>query len=661
MVGRPGKIGTAGQFVLAERVVVSPLGQAAAMVVQGPADGGAEISGLWYGPLDGHAQRIASEIADTNVAFSPDGRALAIGVQHGPGSLLIIQEVPEPGGRLGPGAGPACRRSTHRMEGFAERIAWTDEALVVLCAEAGADSAALASGKPLTGAEADPVVTRTEVGWRRLWALDPDTDRAPVAVSPEGLTVWEFSPLRGGGFLAVCSAEPGESGWYHSDLVVFGSPPESWRVLHTSRWQLSSPTVSPDGRRAAFIEGWASDRGLVAGDVRVVDLASGRVSPRFELGADVTDLSWADGGRLWFAGWHHLGTAWGSIGGAGGMGGVPGGDTNVALHLQSASCLNARWHPGVVPLPDGTALTVRSTAEQPPEVVRLDPAGSFEPWTAFNEGLSAERRLRLTELRWPGPGGIEIEGLFAAPVGEVPGPWPMVVDIHGGPSLAWHHSWGLTWAEVLTAAGYGVLMANPRGSAGRGQLFARSNLTDPAGAEFEDIVAGVRHCVAEGLADPDRVAAIGASYGGYLTAWGVAGGKVFRCGVVIAGLSDLVSARGTANNAAFYDEMLGGTPKQAGSLYLERSPVTMIGPGSAPALVLHGALDRCVPEGQAQELYRALHDAGVEVELVVYPREGHQVQEPAHLADQRQRVIRWLNTHLGNGHHGATMAKGSGT
>src|SRR5262249_43502923 len=149
-----------------------------------------------------------------------------------------------------------------------------------------------------------------------------------------------------------------------------------------------------------------------------------------------------------------------------------------------------------------------------------------EPWTALNPQTAGTRRMRVREARWHAPDGTLIEGLVAEPAGADSGqahagenvPRPLVVDIHGGPSLAWHNSWDLTWAELLTAAGYAVLMANPRGSAGRGQAFARANLTDPAGAEFDDILAGVAHCVAEGIADPDRVAAIGASYGGYPTA-----------------------------------------------------------------------------------------------------------------------------------------------
>jgi pimeloyl-ACP methyl ester carboxylesterase len=327
----------------------------------------------------------------------------------------------------------------------------------------------------------------------------------------------------------------------------------------------------------------------------------------------------------------------------------------VTVHAEAAGCLNSRWHPGVVPLADGSALTMRSTPATPPQVVRLRPGGEPAEWTALNAGLAQSRRLQVRELRWAGPDGTQIEGLLTEPDdgrAEVAGgaggaaPRPLVVDIHGGPSLAFHHSWDLPWAELLTGAGYAVLMPNPRGGAGRGQAFGRANLGDPAGADFADIEAGVAHCAALGLADPGRVAAIGASYGGYLTAWAIALGGQFRCGVVIAGISDLVSCRGTANNAPFYDHLLQGRPADRPALYLDRSPVTRLSAASSPALILHGQQDRCVPVGQAEELYAGLREFGIPAEFACYPREGHQATEPAHVADQRERILRWLATYL---------------
>jgi dipeptidyl aminopeptidase/acylaminoacyl peptidase len=142
-----------------------------------------------------------------------------------------------------------------------------------------------------------------------------------------------------------------------------------------------------------------------------------------------------------------------------------------------------------------------------------------------------------------------------------------------------------------------------------------------------------------------------AASGGAAGRGGWAGGGAgwagwLRCGVVIAGISDLVSCRGTANNAPFYDYLLAGRPAEHPARYLNRSPVTRISAASRPALILHGQQDRCVPLGQAQELYAGLREFGVPVEFVSYPREGHQAREPAHVADQRERVLRFLASHL---------------
>jgi dipeptidyl aminopeptidase/acylaminoacyl peptidase len=315
--------------------------------------------------------------------------------------------------------------------------------------------------------------------------------------------------------------------------------------------------------------------------------------------------------------------------------------------------VNSRWHPEVVPLGGDAVLTSRSTEREPPEVVRLSPGAPPEPWSALNSGLEP-RGFTVQEVRWTAADGLELEGLLALPRDAVRP--PLVVDIHGGPSLAFHHQWSMGSAEALTEVGLAVLMPNPRGGAGRGQAFARMNLGDAAGAELEDVIAGVRHCAAAGLVAGGRAGAIGASYGGYLTAWAVCRPDVFACGVVVAGVTDLLSCRGTANNNAFYDFLLQGTPRTAGAEYLRRSPVTAVDARTAPTLILHGEQDQCVPLGQAHELHYALRAAGVETELVVYPREGHQTAEPGHVADQRRRVRDWLTRHLGAGRPSSSAA-----
>jgi dipeptidyl aminopeptidase/acylaminoacyl peptidase len=168
------------------------------------------------------------------------------------------------------------------------------------------------------------------------------------------------------------------------------------------------------------------------------------------------------------------------------------------------------------------------------------------------------------------------------------------------------------------------------------------NLGDPAGAEFDQIEAGVDHLGASNVIDGERVAVMGASYGGYLTAWAVARGGRFRGGIVIAGISNLQSCWGTANNTPFFEFLCDGTPLEQPERYASRSPVTIVSKASLPALILHGEVDQCVPLGQARELYTSLTSANVAVELVAYPGEGHQVQSIDFKRDQRRRILEFL-------------------
>jgi dipeptidyl aminopeptidase/acylaminoacyl peptidase len=222
----------------------------------------------------------------------------------------------------------------------------------------------------------------------------------------------------------------------------------------------------------------------------------------------------------------------------------------------------------------------------------------------------------------------------------------LVLLIHGGPSLAHHHSFDPHHANRLLEAGYCVLLANQRGSPGRGSEFAKANHGDPGGAELEDVLSGADFLMSSGRVRQQAPAVMGSSYGGYLSALAAVTRPV-ACAVVGAGMSDLTSCRHTSNNAPFYDLLLGGPPCEATvqQLYVERSAVYRCSGAVAPTLILHGANDSCVPVGQAHELYGALMAAGAEVEMVIYPREGHQITEPAHVADYWSRVLGWLSSH----------------
>ena len=270
-----------------------------------PGPGGpTDATGLWYGPLGGQPARICDLVPDTNLAFAPTVARSPLAVQDDDG---------QHGDRGGPAPNRAAWLAEYRLPVFAEQVAWTVDGLVVLAAEPGptprrSPRASRCAARPRTRSSA-----RAAAGWRRLWRVDAATGTAQPA-SPDDLAIWEFAAIPGGGAVVVASDDPTEAGWYHSRLIVLDADGQRMRVLRESPWQLSSPTVSPDGRCVAYRRGLgqrprAARRRGAPGPPR---RESGRTRPApLAADADVTWLSWAADGRLWLAGWQHLGTAWG--------------------------------------------------------------------------------------------------------------------------------------------------------------------------------------------------------------------------------------------------------------------------------------------------------------------------------------------------------------
>jgi dipeptidyl aminopeptidase/acylaminoacyl peptidase len=615
------------------QVVVSADSVSAAFVVRtrppkpGSAAGDDSADGVYSGYLDGRPQRIDERIPLAGPVWDLSGTRLAYAVADEMGeqrNRVVVQSV-----------GVVVDAVELVVDGVVERLRWGADGITLLVAPAGADRASLGPGRPLAGSRADPLVVSPE-GWRRLMRLDPVSE-ASAWVSPAGLSIWEWAPLPDGGVVAVASDDPGESGWYTAVLTEIDRAGRSCRILHTPRHQLAAPAIDPTGRWVAIVDGWASDRGLLAGDVLVLDRADGTARPIGPVGVDVTWLEWRDDGTLWLAGWLGQQTAWGRV--------EPSG--RVSFRSESASLLDSPWHPQIAPLTGGRALAACSRVDQPPEVVILDGDGGSRPWTELNAGRASDRDLRVIELRWRSTDGATVEGLLAVPAHAETAPRPLVVDVHGGPTLVWHHRWELGLAEDLTAAGHVVLFPNPRGGVGRGQDWSRANLGDPAGLEVDDVLTGIDAAVRTGWADKTRVGAMGASYGGYLAAWLACATGRLRAAVVHAGIADLTSCWGTANNGPFYQALLDSRrPSDCSALLAGRSPVGQAIPYPTPTLITHGEQDSCVPVGQAYELRHALAGAGAPVELVIYPREGHQLQEPGHVRDASRRTVEWFTRHL---------------
>ena len=530
------------------------------------------------------------------------------------------------------------------IEGAVQDAAWSSDGstIVALAVDEGGFGAATDGAVRLGWSDPapDPHVFRPDQGWRRLLRVDVETG-ATEEVGPEGSAVWEFDLIDRSTAVALVSDDPSERGWYRSRLALLDLDGRTIRDLWIPDRQLQGPAADPTGTRVAVLEGWSSDRGLVAGDVRIIDLATGDRVP-FDPGiSDISSIGWLDPDTLWFAGWEGLGSRFGAIGL----------DGNVRWTATEDAIVGpSSFHARIEPLrSSGDWLAIREAERQPPEIVRRED-GTDGTWTAltrFNDELANDLGgyPEVRQLEWAGAGGLPIRGLLLVPEGKPP--FPTVVMIHGGPTWAWKHMFDPGYALPLAAAGFAIFLPNYRGSTGRGQEFTRLNVGDPAGAEFEDILLGVDHCVSLGIAVPGGIGVTGASYGGYLTGWAVCTTDRFAAGVMVSGIVDNLSCHLTCNHA-FAEFICGGDQRDPRSLELfaERSPITHVAGAKTPTLILHGSEDQCTPLGQAEELYQGLVLNGTPTELVVYPREGHGFREREHAADAHRRTIAWFERYL---------------
>ena len=157
---------------------------------------------------------------------------------------------------------------------------------------------------------------------------------------------------------------------------------------------------------------------------------------------------------------------------------------------------------------------------------------------------------------------------------------------------------GLEGGQVWAGKGWAVFYPNPRGSSNYGQKTLAANVNDWGGGDFKDIMTGVDALVARGIADPDKLAHIGWSYGGYMTAWTITQTSRYKAAMVGAGLTNMWSMYGTNDIPSVLIAYFGGIPnKQTLPLYLDRSAMTHIDKVTTPTLILHGANDERVPTG----------------------------------------------------------------
>ncbi len=429
--------------------------------------------------------------------------------------------------------------------------------------------------------------------------------------------------------------------WTKSDLSIVMLASKQVKPVAATSASESNPKVSPDGRYVAFERSTPQPRWMGETHVALLPLSGGdarALSPTQDQRPAL--LGWASDSQSVFVqeSWH-----------------TRSGIYRLPLDAPAqesffptsgvvrAAALNAT----------GTHIGyTHETASTPREAFVMPSAATAGTQvSASTAGIVLFPQPETKVIRWQSKDGRQIEGLLTYPLGYQPGQrYPMVLNIHGGPAGVFSESFvgapSIYPIATFAGKGYAVLRPNPRGSGGYGKDFRFANLNDWGGGDYQDIIAGVDKVIEMGIADPNRLAVMGWSYGGFMTSWVVTQTNRFDAAVVGAGVTNLWSFTGTADIPGFLPDYFQGEPWQVFENYRTHSPITFADRVKTPTLILHGEADVRVPLSQGQEFYRALKAAGAITRMVTYPRTPHGPSEPKFVLDIAKRHLDWVENYV---------------
>jgi len=286
----------------------------------------------------------------------------------------------------------------------------------------------------------------------------------------------------------------------------------------------------------------------------------------------------------------------------------------------------------------------------------LDGSGERQ-LTHLNAKLASDIELApVQRVPYKSTDGLEIDGFLVKPVGWQAGKkYPMVLSIHGGPAgmygVDWNHEF-----QVYAAKGWAVFFCNPRGSTGYGEKFERGIVNNWGVMDYQDVMAGVDAAIKQNpWIDTAHLGVTGGSYGGYLTNWILGHTNRFQAAVTLRSVSNFISDDGTRDGAYGHEDDFKGFLFDDFDQYWDASPLKYAKNVKTPTLILHSDNDFRVPLEQGEQWFRALKHYGVNAELVIFPRENHNLTrtgEPKHLVESLNWQIYWFDRFI-NGNQDA--------
>jgi dipeptidyl aminopeptidase/acylaminoacyl peptidase len=595
---------------------------------------GVSTAPLWARPGDAAAH------------WSPDGTRVLVHVEHDGDDRLVVVDV-----RTGE------RQLVDGATGVAGSPAWSPDGarLVVPCRR----GVAVDRSRPFRW-------TRPFLAFDATGALDdPPQLRVVDLASGEGTWVtdddWRWGHVRwaptGDRLAAVVSLDP--TGASHGQrLRLVGLDPAQGEPVEPAvpSGRTVVPCWMPDGRLAVLVAEPRDRPGGSAGRLYVVDGERGEHVQHVPV--DPARAGWLLGDvygdqpaeladsydHVVLA--HHDGSLIVRTGARGRMSVVQlrleEGGVGVEVLANGDRCVSP------VALAGDTLIVTTQSATTMPELAVVDVARAAErALTAFGADPTVEV-LRFT-VPPPDPQGDVLDGWFLRPIGAS-GPLPTVLVVHGGPHFTYGEAFSLD-AHALCAAGFGVVMTNPRGSTGYGDRFAHAVHHDWAFGPSRDIHAVLDHVEQEGWIDPRRLGITGNSYGGYMSAWQASVSERFRAAVIENPVTDLVSMWATSDiGLLFFAAQMGGPPHERLADYAEQSPLLRAHECRTPCLFVVGEADKRCPPFQAWAMHRVLTSVGTPSEVLVLPDSPHEGSTygppPGRLAHDAA-LVAWMQRWLG--------------
>ncbi|MBA2935980.1 S9 family peptidase [Sphingomonas sp. CGMCC 1.13654] len=469
-------------------------------------------------------------------------------------------------------------------------------------------------------------------------AVVPASGGTLRTISPPDRFVYEFDWTPDGkGFVATTAKGNGDVNWWVATIDAIDAATGAVRTITAPAAQANFPRISPDGQTVAFIGGLMSDFGSVGGDIWTVPFAGGvakDVTPGYR--GTFTSLQWDKGGggirTTALLGDQAAVVPVDPAGGAG----EPLWTARAKVDAEGGGAAFAKA---------GTMAMVAQDYEHAPEIF----AGPVATPVQITTDNGAYRPIvSARSITWKS-GGHDVQGWLLAPRGAVAttGRAPMITVVHGGPAAAVTPEF--LWKgddAALIAAGYWLFYPNPRGSYGQGEAFVAANKRDFGGGDLKDILAGIDAAERVAPIDDARLGLKGHSYGGFMAMWANTQTDRFKAIHAGAGISDWISYYGTNGINTWMIPYFGKSLYEDSKPYWDISAIQFIDRAKTPTLITVGERDIEVPPSQSLEYWNGLKTHGVPTSLVIYPDEGHGFHDPAHVADERQRVVEWFDRYL---------------